>query len=69
MVERDSAPVDGLEMRQAQRELDRLLGHLESTADLVGPLGAAELSEAVRSLLDALEGTRLPTGSHRTADG
>jgi hypothetical protein len=45
---------------RAHRALDRLLAHIETTAEVAGTLEASALSGVVQSLLDDIDKTLLP---------
>jgi len=55
-----AAAVERRILAHEHRQLEPLVERLETVAGLAGPLSAAELAGALRSLLDGLEKTLLP---------
>ena len=60
MIEHQLGAVERHIIGRAHRQLDLLLGRIESAAGLVGVLGGAELGHALAQLLDDLDHVLLP---------
>ena len=60
MTQHQTAMLERHILDRAHRALDRLLAHIETTAEVAGTLEASALSGVVQSLLDDIDKTLLP---------
>ncbi len=57
---RQGVAVERRILGQEHREIEHIVGRIETTAEMAGNLAARDLASALRSLLDAIEKTLLP---------